>query len=241
MEYKIAMIDDDTEQLTYLTKLVREWSRDSGFLVSLKSYSGAEPFLFDYEEEKDFDMLLLDIEMGEMDGVTLAKELRRDDDRMQIIFVTGYSDYIAQGYEVSALHYLLKPVGREKLFSVLDRAAKRLHRDERTLDIRSAGALLRIPFRQIRYAEAQRNYCIIHANTAVSVKMPLGELMEKLDERFYRAGRSVIVNLNCISRVTKTKIILQDGTEILLPRGAYDGINRAIIAWDDGSRGCGKG
>ena len=59
--------------------------------------------------------------------------------------------------------------------------------------------------------------------------MTLGELEKELDERFYRAGRSVIVNLTLISRVTKTEIRLNDGTTIPLPRGAYDGVNRAII------------
>ena len=63
----------------------------------------------------------------------------------------------------------------------------------------------------------------------VVVKMTLNELEKILDERFYRVGRSVIVNLNEVSRVTRTEIKLLDGTSIHLPRGAYDGVNRAII------------
>ena len=59
--------------------------------------------------------------------------------------------------------------------------------------------------------------------------MSLGELERELDDRFYRGGRSVIVNLTQISRVTKLEIKLNDGTAISLPRGAYDGVNRAII------------
>ena len=62
-----------------------------------------------------------------------------------------------------------------------------------------------------------------------TVKMTLGELEKQLDERFYRVGRSAIINLTQISRVTKSEIKLVDGTAIPLPRGAYDGINRAII------------
>ena len=63
----------------------------------------------------------------------------------------------------------------------------------------------------------------------VTVKMTLGELEKQLDERFYRVGRSCVVNLTQVSRVTKTEIKLMDKTAIPLPRGAYDGINRAII------------
>lgn len=59
--------------------------------------------------------------------------------------------------------------------------------------------------------------------------MTLGELEKSLDDRFYRVGRSVIVNLTQISRVTKAEIKLSDNTAIPLPRGTYDGVNRAII------------
>ena len=57
----------------------------------------------------------------------------RETDAVQIVFITGYSDYIAQGYEVAALHYLLKPVSGEKLSEVLTRTAGRLEKDERVL------------------------------------------------------------------------------------------------------------
>ena len=61
------------------------------------------------------------------------------------------------------------------------------------------------------------------------MRMTLGELEGQLDDRFYRAGRSVVVNLTQISRVSKKEILLRDGTQIPLPRGAYEGVNRAII------------
>jgi DNA-binding LytR/AlgR family response regulator len=89
--------------------------------------------------------------------------------------------------------------------------------------------MVRVPIYQIRYAEVFGNYVTIHAQSDVTVKMTLGELEKQLDERFYRVGRSTIVNLTQISRVTKTEIKLADGTALSLPRGAYEGVNRAII------------
>ena len=148
---------------------------------------------------------------------------------MQIIFITGYSDYIAEGCEVAALHYLMKPVNEEKLRSVLDRAAEKLFANEKILNFECGGEMARVPIYQIRYADVFGNYVTVHAKADVTVKMTLGEPETRLDERFFRAGRSVIVNLTRISRVTKTEIRLDDGTAIPLPRGAYDRINRAII------------
>ena len=117
----------------------------------------------------------------------------------------------------------------EKLCSVLDRAAEKVSKNEKVLNFEIGGEMVRIPIYQIRYADVFGNYVTIHALSEITVKMTLGELEKTLDERFYRAGRSTIVNLTQIIRVTKTEIKLNDGTSIPLPRGAYDGVNRAII------------
>ena len=229
MNCKIAICDDSSADRQYLSTLADRWAADRGHVIRTAFFSSAEEFLFHYAEEKDYDILLLDIEMGAMDGVTMARTLRRDNETVQIIFVTGYSDYIAEGYEVAALHYLMKPVREDKLFSVLDRAAEKLSRNETVLNFEVGGEMVRVPIYQIRYADVSGNYVTIHAAGEVTVKMTLGELEGQLDRRFYRAGRSVIVNLTMISRVTKTEILLSDGTAVPLPRGAYEGVNRAII------------
>lgn len=229
MKYKIAICDDSDADRQYVLNMVNAWAAQTSHVVHTDTFSSAENFLFHYSEENDYDILLLDIEMEAMDGVTMAKQLRKSNDTVQIVFITGYSDYISEGYEVAALHYLMKPVKEEKLCSVLDRAAEKLARNEKVLNLESGGEMVRVPVYQIRYADVFGNYVTIHALSDVTVKMTLGELEKQLDERFYRAGRSCVVNLTQISRVTRTEIKLNDGTAIPLPRGAYDGINRAII------------
>lgn len=229
MRYKIAICDDAQADRQYIQDLTRRWAASAGHTLHIDLFSSAERFLFHYAGERDYDILLLDIEMGGMDGVTMARELRKTNDSIQIIFITGYSDYISEGYEVAALHYLMKPVKEEKLFSVLHRAAEKLAKNERVLTLEAAGETVRVPIYRIRYADVQGNYVTLHAHRSVTVKMTLGELEKQLDDRFYRVGRSAIVNLTQISRVTRTEIHLTDGSAISLPRGAYDGVNQAIM------------
>lgn len=229
MNYKIAICDDSDADRQFIAGLVSSWGISTGHTVQISTFSSAENFLFHYAGKSDYDILLLDIEMGEMDGVTMAKKLRRDNDTVQIIFITGYSDYILEGYEVAALHYLMKPVSEDKLFSVLDRAAEKLAKNEKVLNLKIGGEMVRIPIYQIRYADVFGNYVTIHAADDLTVKMTLGELEKELDNRFFRVGRSVVVNLTQIGRVTKAEIRLNDGAVIPLPRGAYEGVNRAII------------
>lgn len=229
MKYKIAICDDAAEDRAYVTGMVEKWADRAGCSVQINTFASAENFLFHYADESDYDILLLDIEMEAMDGVTMARQLRRENDVVQIVFITGYSDYIAEGYDVAALHYLMKPVKEDKLFTVLDRAVEKVARNEKVLHFEVGGEMVRVPVYQIRYAEVMGNYVTIHAAEDVTVKMTLGELEKQLDDRFYRAGRSIIVNITQISRVTRTEIRLGNGTVIPLPRGAYEGVNRAII------------
>lgn len=230
MEYRIALCDDEAAQRDYLAALVRSWAEQAGWEIQLAAFESSEAFLFDYEEQKDCDILLLDIEMGEIDGVTLAKRIRKENEMVQIVFVTGYSEYIADGYEVAALHYLIKPVDRDKLFSVLDRAVRKLRKNEQALTLVLPGETVRVPLYEIRYLDVRQNYVTVHGKKEYTLKKSLGEFEPLLDERFFRIGRSCILNLTCIQRVTRTDVYLTDGISLPLPRGMYEPLNRAIIS-----------
>ena len=229
MKYQIAICDDSDDDRSYEKDLALRWAKERGHEIAIETFVSAEDFLFRYDEKSDYDIILLDVEMGETDGVEMAKRVRRNDDAVQIIFITGYNDYISEGYEVAALHYLIKPVREEKLFAVLDRAAEKLYKNEKLLSFEIGDEMIRIPIYRIRYADVMGNYVTIHAKEDVTVKMTLGELEKQLDERFFRVGRSSIVNLTKISRVSKNEIKLEDGSRIPIPRSAYESVNRAII------------
>ena len=229
MAYRVAIVDDSTTDAEFVKGILNSWADQRQANIQAEVFPSAESFLFRYAEDKDWDILLLDIEMGAMDGVTMAKRVRQDNEAVQIVFITGYSDYIAEGYEVAALHYLMKPVNKDKLFAVLDRALEKRKQEERCLNLEAYGEMVRIPFYEIRYLDVHQNYVTVHAKADYTVKRTLGDFEKELDERFYRVGRGMILNLKYIQRVTKTEVRLSDGTVLPLPRGAYESLNRAII------------
>lgn len=230
MTYKIAVCDDSAADTEYISALVKGWTEESCNIADIDTFPSSEAFLFHYADDKSYDILLLDIEMGDINGVELAKEIRAVNSSVQIIFITGYNDYISEGYEVEALHYLLKPISREKLFPVLCRAAEKMRHNEQVMLIESDGEMVRVPLCEIRFLEARQNYVTVHAKREYTVRGTLGETEKELDRRFFRTGRSFIVNLIYISRVTKTDIYLSDGSVVPLPRGMFEPLNRAIIS-----------
>ena len=230
MAYRVAIVDDSVTDARFVESILTDWAGEKQTAIQAEVFSSAESFMFRYAEDKEWDILLLDIEMGAMDGVTMAKKVRAYNEAVQIVFITGYSDYIAEGYEVAALHYLMKPVNREKLMAVLDRALEKRKQEERCLNLELSGEMVRLPSYEIRYLDVRQNYVTVHAKGDYTVKRSLNEFEKELDHRFHRVGRSMILNLKYIQRVTKTEVRLSDGTVLPLPRGAYEPLNRAIIA-----------
>ena len=232
MAYRIHIVDDSPADAAYLEELTQAWAKSRALAVELERHPSAEAFLFRYEADKTCDLLLLDIEMTGMDGVSLAKTVRRQNEAVSIVFVTGYSDYIAEGYDVSALHYLMKPVHGDKLAEVLDRAIERRRRAERTLTLKTPAETLLVPLGRILWLEAARNYVTVHTEAGeYTVRGTLGEMETSLDDRFLRVGRSFLVNLTKLRRITRTEMTFPDGTSLPVPRGYYEVLNRAIIRY----------
>ncbi len=181
MVFRIALCDDAPQDRVYVRSILAAWAENSKQLVHIEEFPSAESFLFCYAEDKTWDILLLDIEMGDMDGVSLAKKIRQDNKSVQIVFITGFGDYISEGYEVSALHYLMKPVKQEKLFAVLDRAAAAaLQKNEQVVLLSVGGEMLRLPVNKVQYVEAfSHTVAIVTVIDTIQVKMPISEI-EKL-------------------------------------------------------------
>lgn len=229
MKVNFAICDDNLVDLDYVKQLVIKWANNKEFSINIDVFSSAEAFLFSYVENKQYDCLLLDIEMGKMDGVSLAREIRKVNTTVQIIFITGYTDYIIEGYDVWALHYLMKPINDNKLFSVLDRAVDKIIQSEKNLVLNLLDEMICIPLHEIYYLDVDRNYVTVHAKKDYTIKKTLHEIEKELDDEFYRISRSTIVNLKYVNRTTKKDLYLTNGVVLQLPRGMYDNLNRAII------------
>ena len=227
---RIAVIDDRPADRDYIAALVSRWAKDRDAAVTTVPFPSAEAFLFAYSEDRDFDILLLDIEMGAINGVELAKTVRAENDAVQMVFITGFPDFIAEGYEVSALHYLMKPVDRDKLFSVLDRAAANLEKAERRLRVTFERRTDYVPFSKILYLEAQKQYVrIVTEGEEYRMKASLAETAAQLDEYFFPCQRSFIVNLRHVARILPDRVVLKNGAEVPISRGMAERIGREII------------
>lgn len=230
MKLTVAICDDEPIQIQYASSIVQAWASANSHFCKIHTFPSAEAFLFEYSENNAFDILLLDIEMGNMNGVTLAKKIREQNRAIQIVFITGYPDFIAEGYEVSALHYLMKPVDREKTEEVLSRAVENLKRRPERISFMIGGSPIFFDKQDILYAEASAHSTVLHtAKEMYTFRMGIGEAEHLLGDGFFRCSRSFVVSLDHIARITKSMVILDNKTELPLGRGLYEALEKAVM------------
>ena len=232
MTLKIAICDDDAAQRAFIAEIVTAWARKCRHPVELKEYTDAKSFLFHYEEEKDFDILLLDVEMPEVSGIELAKTVRRENAAVQIIFITGFYEYFSDGFDVSALHYLIKPADAAKLNPVLDKAVHNLHYRQRSVLLSTADGDIKVSLADILYVESENVYVLVHTPEATyRTRISLAKFAESLDETFFKVHRSYIVGLKYIKKITRNEVTMINGDTVPISRGLYDAVHGALVRY----------
>lgn len=231
MPLTIAVCDDNETQISELRGLLEEWSKNKPFALDIDEYVSAESFLFSYPE-KPCSLLLLDIEMRQINGMELAKKLRAAGDMLPIVFVTGFSEYMNDGYEVEALHYLLKPVSKERLFSVLDKYLQR-RPPEKEILLECGETTLHLSPDAIVYCEAMGKKTNVHLSDGKIMDCSAGisGFTKTLPDEFVMCHRSYIVNLRYVRSIGKNELRLDDGTAVPISRRLYKEINEKFIGF----------
>lgn len=228
---RIAICDDEEVQQNLLKKYLAEWAEEKAVPLETMTFISGESFIFAWEDDRAYDLLILDIEMGALNGMELAARIREQDGEIPILFVTGYEQYMPQGYEVAALHYLIKPVRKEKLFAVLDRLKEKVRTEEKLLFETDKG-VVSLPVSKIWYIEARGHQSILYtADEDYTLHQSISEVLEYVRNKkdFVRCHRSYLVNIRHVSAIVKSELILDDKRRLPVSRSAGKEVNAAFI------------
>ena len=185
-----------------------EFSSGEGLLRWLEGHAG------------ELDIVFLDMEMGELDGMETARRLRAADSGLQLVFVTGYADHVFDGYSVGALGYLLKPPKAEQLEAVLDRAQAALVRDlDRAYICRSGDTHYRIPIANILYFVSDRRQvtCVTEGRD-YTFYGKLDAVAEEVGAGFVRVHQRYLVRAGAVDRMEGGEVVLRDGQHLPVSR-----------------------
>lgn len=197
--------------------------RTQGTIFSFSSGEGLLRWLENHGGE--LDLIFLDIEMDGLDGMETARRLRAADEGLQLVFVTGYADYVFDGYSVGALGYLMKPPQPQQLDGVLDRAAAQRVLDDAFV-CRSGETFYRIPRQSIAYFRSDRRQvsCVTPGRTYVFYGK-LDDVARELGEGFVRIHQRYLVRAGAVARLDGSQVYV--GNEALPVSRAY---RQAVLA-----------
>lgn len=230
---KIAVCEDHGEEALWLEKMIKKWAAKRRLPVSVTIFADAEQFWFSYEPGVSFDVLFLDIQMPGESGLVLAKKLREKGDAVPLIFVTGIDDFVSEGYDVQAVHYLVKPVKEEKIGECLDRVCQNMEQAEPFLLLETEQGTVKLLQKDILKVEIFAHRCVYTTlQKEYAVSQSLKDAEEGLaSDWFVHSHRSILVNLYHIEAITRQRVFLTGGHEALVSRRLYMELNRAFISF----------
>lgn len=213
---KIAIVEDEELYAKQLNEYLRQYERENGEAIEVTIYSDGDRIVDKYQSQ--YDIILMDIEMKFMDGMSAAEEIRKIDTEVVIIFITNMTQYAIRGYAVDALDYVLKPVSYFALSQRLNRAIGRMRkRESKMIMVNMKGGIVRLNIANIYYIESQGHTLILHTilgdyETSGTMKEMGGKL---LDMNFCRGNKGYLINLQHVDGISDGCAIVKDERLIL--------------------------
>lgn len=209
---RVAIVDDSAEARTQIRQHLITFGEENSMEFSIDTYSDGIHIADEYDGQ--YDVVFCDMQMKHMGGMNTASVLREKDQNLIIIFVTNFSEYAVQGYEVGALGYLLKPVNYTSFCKYMHRAVKLLdERDDWYLVLHQKNGIQRLPISDIYYMEHANHYIIIYMkDREEKVRMNLSEMEALLEGKYFsRVNNGCIVNLKHVKRIIGNDAELENG------------------------------
>lgn len=206
-----AVVDDQLLDRKHMKECIDYLGEITGDTISVDFYDNPTTFLVSYKP--DYDVILMDIEMPEMNGIDVVRKIREVDKMVSVLFITNMAQFVFQGYEVNAVDYIVKPIDKFGFVLKMKRVLslrEGLNKD--AIIINKDGVINKFETRSIKYFEVQGHYVIIHAldgnKTFYSTLKNIAKQLNPVV--FARCNRYCVVNLRYVDKIEKDIVYIGD-------------------------------
>ena len=208
---RLAVVEDNDETLQTIQDYLARFMKENAVSFAVDVYRDGEQIVFNYEAV--YDIVLMDIEMPKMDGMTAAKKIREMDPSVILIFVTNMAQYAIEGYKVRARAYILKPINYYGFSIELQEAVSSIsmRRDDAIL-LPDEEGLVRVQTMDILYVEVQKHNVMVHTKSRgiIQIRSSMKQMEEELkDFHFYRCDASYLVNMAHVSSILADSVLVE--------------------------------
>lgn len=232
---RIALCDDEQKILDEVSKYIKKYEEKHNGGLEVFRFNSARALKNALDEEKSFDIFVLDVYIGDEMGTVLAKSIRRRGIESPIVFLTTSVEHAPESFETGTLRYLIKPINPIKFYEAMDAALLQAEKvGERLVKLKTESGVERINASRILFSEAHAHYqhVILEDGKQIRVRITVAELYTTLMkyDGFVRVGSAYIINLRKIRNVSTTEVRLYNNISIPIPRGKHTEIKKAF--WD---------
>lgn len=223
---KVALCDDDEIQIELMKQMLTHYNKSHKKAVAVRAFLSAEQLLDTLKTSGSFDVYILDVILGGMNGIELAQKLRERGDSGNIIFLTSSMDYVLSAFSVRAFNYLLKPVEPVRLYEEIDILQDELNQKQLPyVKVKTEQGDSRLAFRDVAYIENVDRAPYYHLVNGDLVRGQIQrhrfrEVVEPFlcEGRFALCNVSIAINLEQVKYFHNDIIQLADGTEFICTR-----------------------
>lgn len=230
---RIAIIDDQQDDRVDLSNVLIPFLQNFDFDTELSEFNSGEDFLRSFEPDQ-FDICFLDIYMNGINGMDVAKIIAKEDPECFIVFLTTSPDFMAQGYDVRAWRYLLKPLTKETLSKALMPCIEKIVLNKRFLTIKVENTDVNVSFSKLYYITVVGRNVELHLKNdyiTLSSKISFSEISKPLlsDFRFVLCDKGTVVNLLQIKSIDNQTILMKNGQNVYVSRRKLPDMKKAFL------------
>lgn len=227
--YRLAICDDDPALCQSLSEKIAALYDN----IAISTYLNPVDLerRIQSKETEEPQILIMDIKFDGEDGISAVKRMQKKYHLMKVIYLTGYIDYARDIFETELIYFLTKPVETEKLQEAIRRAIEHIDRERKAeVVVESNRRIYRLMLSTILYVESERRTIHIHAmEEDVSCLIKIGDFQKELSDAFLRCHQSYLVNMEHISRLDKSQIVMDDGKHIPVSRRYAEDIRQQFM------------
>ena len=228
---RIAVVEDEDGSAEQLQEFLSQYEREMGVQIKCERFRDGDEIAENYKG--NFDIILMDIQMRFMDGMTAAEKIRGMDRKVVIMFITNMTNYAIRGYQVDALDYVLKPVSYFAFSQKLGRAIARMKKSSsKTISIELPSGVKKLDIDNVFYIESEGHNLVFYTSGGeFKIRAKLGDFENQLAPyNFFRSNKGYLVNLKYVDGVENGCCIIA-GKQLLISRARKNDFMSALTEY----------
>lgn len=227
MLFNIAIIDDEIKDLELIDLIVRKYFSKRNYNYQITPFTN--PTQLDFKE--NYNVLFLDIEMPNIDGIDLAKKISDTQLNVKIVFITNHDHLVYDATKVAPFGFIRKSKIEDEMQEVLERICKQIEKEQKNIVIHNNSGIIKMNLEELIWVEViKNNVCFHTVNEDIEIRSTLKQIFTLLPKStFIKVNKSYIVNVNHVERILNDEVVLSNGTCLLINSKFKKQIKEAII------------